>query len=183
MGIINGFVLIIFNKKTMKKLILPILILATISAFSQVDSSKLSISVVLKQKFIAYMAQKVSLSNTIADANYRDSLVKYIGSGTSLDSQVTTHFSSGLIFKLVQNLLSEVSGTSYSTIYELGNGATGYTGLIAQLFTKASTQNSETGVSKWLFVQIENLLSYGQLNMSGLNSTGILWLHTPIIYN
>lgn len=167
----------------MRKLLLPVLLLISTISFGQTDTSKLLITITLKQKHIGYMAQKLSESNTLADSHLRDSLIKYMGSGLLPDSQVTTHFSAGIVFKLVNDLFNETAGVSYSTIYELGNGGTGYTGLLAQLFIKGSSVNAEQGVAKWLFIQVNNVLTSGQTIMSSKIISGNSWLRNPISYN
>lgn len=168
----------------MKQLLIAFLCLYTVSSFAQVDSSKLPISLVLKQKHMEYMGAVMSTTSSIADAHFRDSLIKYMGSGNNPDSLVNVHFTAGTVLRFIQNLLSEQANTSYSAVYEVGNGGSGgFTGILAQLFLKAATVNVEQGVSKWLFVQINNSLVAGQNVYTEKLNTGKAWLQIPIIYN
>ena|SRR5690348_14547871 len=151
---------------------------------AQVDTTQLPISMQFKVKHIGYMAGKLASNNTLADANLRDSLKKYIGSGNNIDSVVTIHLKAGYILNFIQQLFNEQATNTYSVIYEIGNGATGYTGIVAQLISKGTNVNDpENGVARWLYSQIALILNTGSTNMSNRFSNGKTWLQTPIIYN
>lgn len=174
----------------MKKLLIIALLFTTVKSFAltdtipAVDTSTLNITISLKVKYIEYMGSLLASNSSLADAKYRDSLVKYCGSGNNIDSVVTTHFKAGLIFNLEKNLLSEQANVSYAYCYEFFNGATGYTGLLATLFTKgANGSDSEQGVAKWLFTQVANWYLLGGTIMTDKINRGKIWLTTPIIYN
>lgn len=167
----------------MKNILLSIFLLASINTFAQSDSSQLTVTITLKQKNIAFMGYQMSISNTLMDTRLRDTLIKYLGSGNNPDSQIVTHFKAGIVVKFISNLFNITAGVTYGTIYEVGNGSTGYTGIVSQLFTKAFTVNSEQGIGKWLYVQIANLLTTGTNVMNGFISSGTTWLQTPINFN
>jgi hypothetical protein len=168
----------------MKKLLLLIAISVSLSASAQVDTSKLICTVTLKVKHIEYMANKLSQSNTLADASFRDSLIKYIGNGLDSNLNVITHFQAGRVYTLVQNLLSEQANVSYSTIYELGNGGTGYTGIVIQLIGKwANNNDPQQKTALWLYNNIAAWLGLGQSMMNSNFKGGLNWLQNPIIQN
>lgn len=167
----------------MKKVLNLALIILAFKAQAQVDSSTLKITLNFKVKHIQYMASVLYTNSSIADARYRDSLIKYMGSGNNIDSVVTTHFTAGVVYKFVQNLMSEQDNVAYAMTYELFNGAAPFTGLLTQLFTKGATPDSEQGVSKYLFAQVANWYSLGNSIMTNKLNNGKTWLSTPIIYN
>jgi hypothetical protein len=169
----------------MKQIILSIAVLLSVNAFSQVDTSKLSITLNLKQKHIAYMAAELSENNKLNDVPVRDSMRLYIGSGTSPDSIIVTHFKAGVVARFIAALMDDQSGKVYSMMNELATSTAGqgYAGLIPQLNVKKNQVNSEQGVSIWL---LNNILDrsnrYGQFLTDKLLS-GKNWLLNPIIYN
>jgi hypothetical protein len=168
----------------MKKLIAIILVAFTLQASAQEDTSKLPVTITLKVKHIEYMAYKLSQSNTLADSRYRDSLIKYIGDGLDSNANVITNFQAGRVFTLVQNLLSEQANVSYSTIYELGNGSAGYTGIVIQLIAKwANVNDPQKLTALWLYNNIAYWLGLGQSIMDGNFKGGLNWLQNPIIQN
>lgn len=167
----------------MKKLLLSLFILATLNSLAQTDSSKLTITLTLKQKNIAYMGYMLSSSNTIPDSRFRDTLIKYLGSGINPDSQIVTHFQGGVIIKFITSLFGIASGVTYSTLNEIANGSSGYVGLSVQLGTKVGQANSEQGISRWLITQLVNLLGSGTAVYNTYLSTGVSWLQTPINFN
>lgn len=168
----------------MKQIIFLLFSFATITASAQVDTTKLPVTVTLKVKHIEYMANKLSQSNTLADAAFRDSLIKYLGAGTDSNANVVTHFAAGRVFTLVQNLLSEQSNVSYSTIYELGNGSTGFTMPVIQLIGKwANNNDPEQKTALWLYNNIATWLGYGNSMMNTNFKGGLNWLKNPIIQN
>lgn len=167
----------------MKKIILLMFIIMSVKSFAQTDSSKLTITLTLKQKNISYMGYMLSSSNTIPDAHFRDTLIKYLGSGANPDSQIVTHFQGGVLIKFITSLFGIASGVTYATLNEIANGSSGYVGLSVQLGTKVGQANSEQGISRWLITQLVNLLGSGTTVFNTYLSTGTSWLQTPINFN
>lgn len=169
----------------MKNIIIAIFLLAGLNAIGQADSSKLKITLVLKQKHIQYMANELSKSNTLADLSIRDSMKLYMGSGNSADSITTTRFKSGLILKFIQILMNDQAGNVYGMMDELATSTAGqgYAGLIPQLNTKKGQVNAEQGVSIWLFNQIIDWSNRHQSVLTEKLLTGKTWLLTETVYN
>ena len=139
----------------MKIIFVALIMTFCAASYGQVDTSLLPITITLKVKHIEYMAYNLSNSNTLSDVNYRDSLIKYLGAGTDSNANVITHFPAGRIYALVQNLLNEQANVSYSSIYELGNGSSGFTGIVAQLIGKwANGSDPEQKTALWLYSKI-----------------------------
>lgn len=169
----------------MKTIIISTFLLVSLNTFSQVDTSKLVITLNLKQKHIGYMADELSKLNTLADLSVRDSLKLYIGSGNSSDSIIVTHFKAGVILKFIQVLMNDQAGNVYAMMDELATSTLGqgYAGLIPQLNTKKGQANSEQGVSIWLY---NNIISWNTKHGAVLTDkllSGKNWLLSPIIYN
>lgn len=170
----------------MKKLMTIIFLFVAFNSYSQVDTSKLIITLTLKQKHIAYMGDDLSKSNTLADLQIRDSLIKYLGSGNSLDSVVTVKLKAGQILKFVQATMNDQSGNVYAMINEMATGtvaANGWQGLVGQLIVKKSTANGEQGVSIWLYDEIAGWFGRHQAVLAEKLNSGKTWLKSPIIYN
>ena len=168
----------------MKQLFIAIFLFVSVQTQAQVDTTKLPVTIQLKVKHIGYMADKLASLNTLADANLRDSLKKYLGSGNSVDSVVTVHLKAGYILNFLQGLFLDQSTITYAVIYEIGNGASGYTGIVTQLLIKGNNVNDpENGVARWLFSQIFVILNTGTTNMNNRFSIGKSWLQAPITQN
>lgn len=168
----------------MKQLIFAILIFTSMQSKAQVDTTQLPITVQLKVKHIGYMAASLANSNSIKDVRLRDSLVKYLGSGNNQDSIIYVHLKAGYISSFINGLFGNSAVNTYSTIYELGNGATGLTSITTQLFLKGNNINDpENGVARWLFAQIFTALNNGSATMTSSFNAGKTWLQTPIVYN
>ena len=169
--------------KIMKYLIILFSFLA-LQSQAQVDTTKLPITLSFKVKHIGYMAGALVENNTLADARLRDSLIKYLGSGNNVDSVVVTHLKAGYVLSFMRGIFNESSKNTYATLYEIGNGATGFTGIVAQLLVKGLNGNDiESGTARWLFTEINNILTTGSGFMSDKFTSGKTWLKNPITYN
>lgn len=174
-----------FKNSNMKTIIISMFSLLSINAFSQVDTSKLLITLNLKQKHIAYIADELKALNTLADSPVRDSLKLYIGSGNQADSIVVTRFKAGVVLKFIQVLMNDQAGNVYAMMDELATSTAGqgYAGLIPQLNTKKGQANGEQGVSIWLY---NNIIDWNNRHGAVLTQkllSGKNWLLSPIIYN
>ena len=169
----------------MKQIFLFTAVLLSLTASAQIDTSKVTITLTLKQKHIAYMGAELSKANTLADQPVRDSMIKYIGSGTLPDSIMTTKFKAGVVLKFIQAAFRDQSGTVYSMVNELATStqAQGWAGLINQLNTKKGQAGPEQGVSIWLYDEIMDWFNRHQGVYLEKITQGRNWLLTPIIDN
>jgi hypothetical protein len=166
----------------MKKLFLFVAMIPALS-FAQVDSSKFPITLQLKVKHVAYMGAELSKSNTLNDIPVRDSLIKYIGSGTLPDSIVNVRLKAGVILRLVQAILDEQTGAGYVYLYEMANNSVAQAGLIAQLVTKAQGASSEKGIGIWLYNSVLDWFNRKQAVLTEKIINGRDWLKNPLTYN
>ncbi len=161
----------------MKKILLALAIFLSTSAKAQTDTASQNITVLLPVKAVVFYSTFLSTQPSWADRKAPDYLITRIGSGTQPDSVVTVTLKAQQLLNYIIKLNSESYGvvgnltrsimTNYTTI-------TGYTGLAAQITTKANGATVDKAPATWIKdrynVYLQNMTDvYNQQYQAGID--------------
>lgn len=160
----------------MRQILFALLFFTAQQTFAQIDSASQTITVQLPVKAIVLQSAFWSETPTWADRKAPDQMLTLIGSGTQPDSLVTVSIKASQLLSFVKRLASErygMIGTTARSILNNVPSITGYTNLVSQITTKATsgTQQAAANYIKNGYTAYSAILSalYDEYYQKGLD--------------